>query len=201
LTTAAIANSREIQTLEQRLTLLDGQTQLTDERRDYAEAKLWTNYLPTSSNGGSVLDFINPFAWIKNLAGGGDMQRDRLAIGELEVKSAALTANRAELERQLEQQKILLGEKVLKLVLVVEKSDRALALHQSKASNFNVSYQVFRVRFKHGEGTMDQYLAYQNQLAQLNEAQNAIASQKSEAIRELEQATGLLNVAVSPKKP
>jgi hypothetical protein len=47
---------------------------------------------------------------------------------------------------------------------------------------------------------MDQYLAYQNQLAQLNEGQNAIASQKSEAIRELEQTTGLSNVANLPKK-
>jgi hypothetical protein len=76
---------------------------------DYAESKLWTNYLPSSTSfGGSILDIINPFAWIKNLAGGGEMQRDRIAIADLEIKAATLEAARAELERQREEEKILL---------------------------------------------------------------------------------------------
>ncbi|MFM6064241.1 MAG: hypothetical protein ACKPAE_17985 [Microcystis panniformis] len=35
----------------------------------------------------------------KNLAGGGEMQRNRIAIADLEVKAATLEAKRAELER------------------------------------------------------------------------------------------------------
>ena len=75
------------------------------DRKDYAESKLWTNYLPTST-GSSVIDIVNPFAWIKNIAGGGDMQRDRLAIADLEIKAATLEAARAELENKLESEKL-----------------------------------------------------------------------------------------------
>jgi hypothetical protein len=73
------------------------------DRKEYAESKLWTNYLPASTSSSSIIDVVNPFAWIRNLAGGGDMQRDRLAIADLEVKAATLEAARAELERQREQ--------------------------------------------------------------------------------------------------
>ena len=58
--------------------------------------------------GSQLPDLDASTSLIRNLAGGGDMQRDRLAIADLEVKGATLEAARAELERQREQEKILL---------------------------------------------------------------------------------------------
>lgn len=96
MTELAIANSAKLKTLDDRLTLIDRQLGVSKDSIDYAESKLWTNYLPSSTSfGSSVLDIINPLAWLKNFAGGGDMQRDRLAITDLEVKAATLEATLA----------------------------------------------------------------------------------------------------------
>ena len=76
---SAIAHSPKLKKLDERIALIDERLELMGDRKDYAESRLWTNYLPTSGVGSSVLDIINPFAWIKNLDGGGEMQRDRLA--------------------------------------------------------------------------------------------------------------------------
>jgi hypothetical protein len=98
LTEAAIAHSAKLKTLDDRIALIDRRLGVSKDSIDYAESKLWTNYLPSSTSfGGRVLDIINPLAWIKNLAGGGEMQRDQLAIADLEVKAATLEAARAEL--------------------------------------------------------------------------------------------------------
>jgi hypothetical protein len=80
------ANSPKLKKLEERIALIDERLVLMGDRKDYAESRLWTNYLPTSGVGSSVLDIINPFAWLKNLAGGGEMQRDRLAIAQVLVR-------------------------------------------------------------------------------------------------------------------
>ena len=107
LTESAIANSSKLKTLDDRIALIDRRLGVSKDSIDYANSKLWTNYLPSSTSfGGSVLDIINPFAWIKNLAGGGEMQRDRIAIADIEVKAATLEAARAELERQREEEKV-----------------------------------------------------------------------------------------------
>jgi hypothetical protein len=84
LTERAIANSSKLKTLDDRIALIDKRLGVSSDSIDYANSKLWTNYLPSSTAfGSSVLDIINPFAWIKNLAGGGEMQRDRPAIANL----------------------------------------------------------------------------------------------------------------------
>ena len=105
LTNKAIASSQKLKTLNSRIALIDERLELMGDRKDYAESKLWTNYLPTST-GSSVIDIVNPFVWIKNIAGGGEMQRDRLAIADLEIKAATLEAARAELENKLESEKL-----------------------------------------------------------------------------------------------
>jgi hypothetical protein len=158
LTQAAIATSLTLQTLNERITLIDDRLALMGDRKDYAESKLWTNYLPTTTNIDGIID---PFAWIRNLAGGGDMQRDRLAIADLEVKAATLEAARAELERQREQEKILLGEKVLQLLLSYEAATRQVELVESQIETFQVSRQVFRIRYQFGEGTTEQLLSFE----------------------------------------
>ncbi len=99
LTDKAIANSPELETLEARIGLLDRRLGLAGESINYAESKLWTNYIPDSFSP-NPLNIINPFSWIKNIFGGGDIQRSRIAIADLELKKANVEAQRAELERR-----------------------------------------------------------------------------------------------------
>jgi hypothetical protein len=185
------ANSSKLKTLDDRIALIDRRLGVSSNSIDYANSKLWTNYLPSSTSfGGSVLDIINPFAWVKNLAGGGDMQRDQLAIADLEVKAATLEAARAELERQREEEKILLGDKVLRLVLDYEAATRRVKLVESQLQSFNVSREVFRIRYRLGEGTTEQLLGVEERDDRLSEQLVEARTRQDEAVRELGQVTG-----------
>ena len=188
LTQEAIASSLTLQTLNERITLIDDRLALMGDRKDYAESKLWTNYLPTTTNIDGIID---PFAWIRNLAGGGDMQRDRLAIADLEIKGATLEAARAELERQREQEKIFLGEKVLQLLLSYEAATRQVELVESQIKTFEVSRQVFRIRYQFGEGTTEQWLSFQERENKLNEQLILNRTKQDEAVRGLRQLVGI----------
>jgi hypothetical protein len=88
LTEAAIANSGELQTLEERIGLLDRRLGLAEDGINYAESKVWTNYVPDSF-APNPLNIINPFSWFKNIVGGGDIQRSRIAIADLELRKAS----------------------------------------------------------------------------------------------------------------
>ncbi len=188
LTEKAIANSLTLETLNERITLIDDRLALMGDRKDYAESKLWTNYLPTATNIDGIID---PFAWIRNLAGGGDMQRDRLAIADLEIKGATLEAARAELERQREQEKIFLGEKVLQLLLSYEAATRQVELVESQIKTFQVSREVFRIRYQFGEGTTEQWLSFEERENRLNEQLTLNRTKQDEAVRELKQLVGV----------
>ncbi|MBE9168597.1 hypothetical protein IQ238_14125 [Pleurocapsales cyanobacterium LEGE 06147] len=48
-----------------------------DDRLEYSQKKTWTNYVT-----------LDPVKLLQNLFGGGDVQRDRLAIADLEIKTA-----------------------------------------------------------------------------------------------------------------
>jgi hypothetical protein len=188
LTQAAIATSLTLKTLNERITLIDDRLALIGDRKDYAESKLWTNYLPTTTNIDSIID---PFAWIRNLAGGGDMQRDRLAIADLEVKAATLEAARAELERRREQEKVNLQEKVLQLLLGYEAATRQVELVESQIKTFEVSREVFRIRYQFGEGTTEQWLSFQEREDRLNEQLVKVKTKQKETVRELKQLVGV----------
>ena len=72
LTEQAIEQSSEIAAIEEQLAL-------TDERQNYAESRRWTNYLT-----------LDPVRLVQNVLGGGDVQRDRLAIAALELEAENL---------------------------------------------------------------------------------------------------------------
>ncbi|MEA5467038.1 hypothetical protein [Leptothoe sp. PORK10 BA2] len=72
LTQQAIAQSSEIEAI-------NGQLELTAQRQDYAVARQWTNYLT-----------LDPIRLIQNVLGGGDVQRERIAIATLELEAANL---------------------------------------------------------------------------------------------------------------
>jgi hypothetical protein len=192
LTQSAIANSSKLKTLDDRVALIDKRLGLSADSIDYANSKLWTNYLPTSTAfGGSVLDIINPFAWLKNLAGGGEMQRDRLAIADIEVKAATLEAARAELERQREEEKVLLGEKVLRLVLDYEAVSRKYDLVESQLKTYSQQQEILRIRYRLGQGETAQFLESQVKGEGLRGQLVELESLQQEKVREIGQVTGL----------
>ncbi len=186
----APASSPKLKTLDNRIALIDERLELMSGRKDYTESRLWTNYLPTSSVGGSVIDIVNPFAWIKNLAGGGDMQRDRLAIADLEVKSATLEAARAELERQREEEKINLGDKILRLVLDYEAAQKQYALVKSQLETYNQQQSIRRIRYRLGEGDTSQFLDSQVKGDRLEARLVELESLHQDKVRELGQLIG-----------
>jgi hypothetical protein len=81
LTGKAIANSSELVTLDEQIALIDKRLVVAGERIEHTSKKRWTNYLST-----------DPLRIAANVFGGGDVQRDNIAIADLEVKSAELEA-------------------------------------------------------------------------------------------------------------
>ncbi len=91
------------------------------DRIDYTSSKRWTNYLTT-----------DPLRLVANIFGGGDVQRDNIAIAELEVKAATLEATRANLERRRAEVESQIREEILTLVLDYEAAGRQAALVESQ---------------------------------------------------------------------
>ena len=86
----AIQNSSEIQAIEERL-------DLADDRVGYQRSQQWTNYLT-----------LDPMQLIQNLLGGGAVQRNEIAIAELEMRAADLIRRRQEVAEGLGRDIILL---------------------------------------------------------------------------------------------
>jgi hypothetical protein len=175
--------------LDDQIGLLDRRLGLASEGIDYAQNKLWTNYIP-DPNSGNFLNILNPISWIKNLLGGGDIQRERLAITDLEIKKADIEAARAELERKREEVKSQLQEQILTLVLNYEAATRQQSLIASQLNNQQILSKVVEIDYRFGGSSTDAYLAavekkerLQNQLTQSQIAQG-------EALRKLLLLTG-----------
>ena len=83
LTQQAIERSSEIEAINQQLVL-------AEDRQRYAESRRWTNYV--------TRDLV---ALIQNLLGGGQVQRDRLAIASLELDAANLVRRREAIAEEL----------------------------------------------------------------------------------------------------
>jgi hypothetical protein len=191
LTEKAIAHSSKLKTLDDRIALIDRRLGVSKDSIDYAESKLWTNYLPSSTSfGGSVLDIINPLAWLKNLAGGGEMQREQLVIADIEVKAATLEAARAELERQREEEKVKLGEKVLRLLLDYEAVSRKYDLVESQLKTYNQQQEILRIRYRLGQGETAEFLESQVRGEGLRGQLVELESLQQEKVRELGQLIG-----------
>ncbi|MGL5836132.1 MAG: hypothetical protein ACRC1Z_23295, partial [Waterburya sp.] len=69
LTNRAIANSSELVTLDEQIALIDKRLVVAGERIEHTSKKRWTNYLST-----------DPLRITANVFGGGDVQRDNIAI-------------------------------------------------------------------------------------------------------------------------
>ena len=65
----AIANSSELVTLDEQIALIDKRLALAGKRIEHTSKKRWTNYIS-----------LDPLRIAANVLGGGDVQRDNIAI-------------------------------------------------------------------------------------------------------------------------
>jgi predicted ATPase len=178
LTEKAIANSSELVTLDEQIALIDKRLEVAGERIEHTSKKRWTNYLST-----------DPLRIVANLLGGGDVQRDNLAIADLEVKSAELEVQLANLHRRQAEVKSKLKEEILSLVLNYETASREYALAQSKLATYHQQRQLIEIDYQFGNGSTTQMLSMWQQGESLEAEVVQIESKKAEITRKIQQLT------------
>ena len=179
LTEKAIANSFKLKTLAERITLIDERLELAEDRIDYVSKKGWTNYVT-----------LDPVKVLQNIFGGGDVQRDRIAIASLEIRTADLLAAKAELERQQEEEKVKIGDRVLRLLLDYEAAQRRHELLTSQLKTLEQQQRVARVSYRNGRGSTSQMLGMSDKRDRTIEKIVEVEIEKDEAVRELGQLVG-----------
>lgn len=128
LTDLAVNQSSEIEAINQQL-------EFTDQRQDYARARQWTNYIT-----------LDPIRLVQNVLGGGDVQRDRLAIADLELREA-------ELIRQRENEAEFIAGEIVGLVLSYEKLGREANLIESQLENHLLQVAIQEARYRTGQSS------------------------------------------------
>ena len=176
LTERAIASSFKLETLAERITLIDERLELAEDRIDYVSKKSWTNYIST-----------NPVNIIQNIFGGGNVQRDRIAIASLEIRTADLLAAKAELERQQETVKVEIGDRILRLLLDYEAAQRRHELLNNQLQTLEQQQKVARVSYRNGRGSTSQMLGMDDKRDRTIEKIVDVEIEKDEAVRELGQ--------------
>ncbi|WP_250565807.1 TolC family protein [Adonisia turfae] len=161
LTQQAIAQSSEIEAINQQL-------ELTTERQDYAEARQWTNYLT-----------MDPVRLIQNVLGGGDVQRDRLAIATLELEAANLIRRREEVAEGITRE-------IVDLVLNYEHLDRQAMLLASQLESHRLQVAVAEARYRTGQGTTTSMIGLWQRTAELTARCSEHCIGQAQDIRELE---------------
>ena len=79
----------------------------------------------------------------------------------MEIKAATLEAARAELERQREEEKVNLGDKVLRLLLDYEAVSRKVELVRSQLETYSQQQEILRIRYRLGAEDTSQFLESQ----------------------------------------
>ena len=158
LTELAIANSNKLQQTSDRITAIEQRLAVTEDRIEYTSKKKWTNYISA-----------NPVDIIQNLFGGGGMQRDNLAIANLEVRTADLLAAKAELERQQSEEKVEIEDEVLDLLLDYKAANRKHELLTSQLETLEQQREVVRIAYKYGRGSTSQLLGIESKRDRMTE--------------------------------
>ena len=122
---------------------------------------------------------------IQNIFGGGGVQRDNLAIANLEIRTSDLLAARAELERQQEEEKVNLGDKILRLLLDYEAATRRQELLLSQLETLERQREVTRIAYRFGRGSTSQVLGMEDKRDRLTGQIVEVQIKKDGAIREL----------------
>ena len=178
MTEKAIANSPELVTLDEQIALIDERLVVADKRIDHTSKKRWTNYISS-----------DPLRIAANILGGGDVQRDNIAIADLEVKSAELEAYRAKAHRRKAEVKSKLQEEVLGLVLEYEAAVRQYSLVKSQLASHQVQQQIMEIDYRFGNGSTSSYLTLVNKGERLNNQLMQCQSARSEIVRKIVEMT------------
>ncbi len=176
LTEKAIASSFKLETLTARITLIDERLELAEDRIKYTRNKKWVNYIST-----------NPVNIIQNIFGGGAVQRDNIAIASLEIRTADLLAAKAELERQQEEEKVEISDRILKLLLDYEAAQRRHELLKNQLATLEQQQRVARVSYRRVRGSTSQMLGMADKRDRTLEKIIDTEIEKDEAVRELGQ--------------
>ena len=178
LTEKAIANSPELVTINEQIALIDERLVVAEKRIEHTSKKRWTNYISS-----------DPLRIAANVFGGGDVQRDNIAIADLEVKSAELEAYRANLHRRKAEVSSQLREEVLGLVLEYEAAEREYILAQSKLATYSQQRQLIEIDYQFGNGSTTQMLSMWQQGESLEAEVIQVKSKKTEITRKIQQLT------------
>lgn len=157
LTEKAIAHSNELQTIETRIGLLDTRLGIASDSIDYAESKMWTNYIPDAVPT-NPFSLINPFSLFKNIFGGGDIQREKIAIADLQLKKANVEVQRVELERRYSEVQDQMREKILALVLEYEATGRQIAMINEQINHHRIVFKVMEIDYRFGGSSTEAYV-------------------------------------------
>ena len=180
LTTAAITNSPELVILDQKISLIDQRLELVGERIDYSQDRQWTNYITA-----------DPVKLLQNIFGGGDVQQDRIAIADLEIKAADLEAAKAELEFRREDIETDIEEEILELLLAYEAASRQKTLLESQRDTFNQQYEIYRIQYRFGNGSTSELLNLQQQQEKLDLELTDRVGEQQQLIKKLLNITGI----------
>ena len=179
ITLRVIANSFKLQQSADRIALIEQRLAVTEDRIDYTSKKKWTNYISA-----------NPVDIIQNLFGGGGVQRDNLAIANLEIRTADLLAAKAELERQQEEEKREIEDEVLALLLDYEAAERKHKLLISQLETLKQQREVIRIAYRMGRGSTSQMLGIEGKRDRTMKQIVEVEIEKEESVRELLQLVG-----------
>ncbi len=179
ITFKAIANSTKLKQSESRITLIEQRLAVIEDRIDYTSKKKWTNYIST-----------NPVDIIQNIFGGGGVQRDNIAIASLEIRTTDLLAAKTKLERQQEEEKLKIEDKVLRLVLDYEAAQRRQELLTSNLETLEQQGEVMRIAYRVGQGTTSQILGIEDRRDRTIEQIVEVEIDKDESVRKLVQLVG-----------
>lgn len=171
LTDLAIQNSSEIQAIEERL-------ELADDRVDYQRAQQWTNFLT-----------LDPMQLIQNLLGGGAVQRNEIAIAELEMRAADLIRRRQEVAEGL-------GRDVIRLVLRWERLERDAELLDSQLLTQRQRVAVLEAGYRTGGGSTTSMLSQWQRTEDLAARREEKAIEQAQVDRELAQLVGVNDAEV-----
>ena len=153
--------------------MIEERLELSNDRIGYAEARQWTDYLT-----------LDPVELIQNIFGGGAVQRNRLAIADLEVQVADLIRRREEVAEAL-------AREVVDQVLEVEQLGRRLELLDAQIVTQEQREAVLEVSYRMGEGSTINMLGIWQQTEDMVAKRAELAITRERLVTELERLIGV----------
>ena len=108
-------------------------------------------------------------------------------IASLEIRTADLLAAKAELERQQEEEKVEIGDRVLRLLLDYEAAQRRYELLNNQLQTLEQQQRVARVSYRRGRGSTSQMLGMEDKRDRTLEKIVEVEIKQDEVLRELGQ--------------